>query len=99
MKFKITSKELGIQDCDFVATGDTAGDVVEQVVNHLRDEHDIDMPDAEVILQGEVVENPLSESDPAVELVVERLTSALNIVTPQETEKEQPHIPRVSTAI
>ena len=44
MTFKVTGKELGIQDCDFKASGDTAGDVACQVVNHLRDDMILDMP-------------------------------------------------------
>ena len=99
MTFKVTGKELGIQDCDFKASGDTAGDVARQVVNHLRDEHDLDMPDADTILEGNATDAPLDEADPGVALVVERMSSALNILPPEETEMTQPFVvPKFSTS-
>jgi predicted small metal-binding protein len=84
--------ELGIKDCDFVAGGETAGDVVRDVVEHLRAEHDLDMPDADTILAGELKEDPLELVDPSVRLVVERLTEALNIVPVEEPEIPKPSI-------
>jgi predicted small metal-binding protein len=79
MKNKIRCSELGVKDCDYVVSGGTAGDMVGEVVDHLRSEHGIDMPDADVILKGEVTEDPLDVVDPAVALIVERLTEALNL--------------------
>jgi predicted small metal-binding protein len=80
--------ELGVKDCDAVISGETAGDVVAEVVDHLRAEHDIDMPDADIILKGKVTEDPLDVVDPAVALVVERLTEALNL-----SPLERPTVP------
>jgi predicted small metal-binding protein len=95
---RIECIELGIKDCDFVASGETAGDVVREVVEHLRAEHDIDMPDADVILAGEVKEDPLELVDPAVKLVVERLTKALNIVPVERPELPEPSIGRTPSS-
>jgi predicted small metal-binding protein len=81
-KKRISCSELGISDCDYTASGEAAGDLVKEVVEHLRKEHDLDMPDADVIMAGEVKEDPLDLVDPAVVLVVERLIEALNIVPP-----------------
>jgi predicted small metal-binding protein len=89
---KVPCSELGIKDCDFVAEGETAGDVVGEVVEHLRAEHDMDMPDADVILAGEVDEGPLKMVSPAVKLVVTRLTEALNIVPAEEPETPKPSV-------
>ena len=97
MTKRIECIELGIKDCDFVAGGETAGDVVREVVEHLRAEHDIDMPDADVILAGEVKEDPLETIDPAVALVVERLTEALNIVPVDEPGIPEPSISRTAS--
>jgi predicted small metal-binding protein len=58
MAKEISCDELGIVGCDFIARGETAGDVVEQVVQHLHSEHDIDLPDADAILEGRVGDNP-----------------------------------------
>jgi predicted small metal-binding protein len=96
MMKKIECSELGIQDCDFTASGETAGDVVEQVVQHLRDEHDIDMPDADVILEGKVKEDPLASVEPDVALVIQRLTEALNIMPPEEPDMPEPPITRTT---
>ena len=79
MKKRIECSELGIKDCDFVASGETAGDVVRQIVSHLREEHDIRLPNADQILSGEDRADPLGPVDPAAALIVERLTEALDL--------------------
>ena len=100
MKMSITGKELGINDCDFEASGDTAGDVVSQVVDHLREVHDLDMPDVETILEGQSSDEFLSDADPGIALVVERLTSKLNIVRQDEDDVRPMPIPhKVTTSI
>jgi hypothetical protein len=53
------------------------------MVLHLRKEHDILMPDADVIPKGRSTKDPLGTVDPAVALIVVRLTKALNLL-PQE---------------
>ena len=98
MTKRIECSELGIEDCDFAASGETAGDVVREVVAHLRAEHSMDMPDADVILDGEVKEDPLELVDPAVELVVARLTEALNIVPVEEPGIPEPSLGRMPSS-
>ena len=88
----IEGSNLGIKDCNFVAKGESAGDVVKQIVEHLRAEHDLDMPDADVILAGELSRDPLEIVDPAVALIVERLTEALDIVPADEGKLPEPSI-------
>jgi predicted small metal-binding protein len=88
----VEGSNLGIKDCGFVAKGESAGDVVEQIVEHLRAEHDLDMPDADVILGGELSRDPLEIVDPAVALIVERLTEALDIVPAEEGKLPEPSI-------
>lgn len=92
---KIKCSELGIEGCDFLAEGEATGDVVKEVVEHLRAEHDIDMPDADGILAGGGVEEPLEMVDPAAQVVVERLTEALDIVPVEEPELARPSIGRL----
>lgn len=79
---RITCDDLGVKGCDLVAEGETPADVVEQVVEHLRSEHDIDMPDAEGILNKSILEPthiPGAEPDKDVQLVVRRLREKLGI--------------------
>jgi predicted small metal-binding protein len=91
---KVKCSQLGIEDCDFVAEGETAGDVVKKVVKHLRSEHQVDMPDADLITEGRMEEEPLEMADPAAKVVVERLTKALDIVPEEESEMPEPSIGR-----
>lgn len=90
MTKKITGSELGIQDCDFTARGETAIDVASQVVEHLRAEHGIDLPDAEVIMSGDLSTSIMPSADPAVHLIVDRLKETLNIVPPQSSTEARP---------
>jgi predicted small metal-binding protein len=90
----IKGSELGVKDCDFNARGETAGDVVRELVDHLRDEHAIDMPDADVILAGELSGDPREKVDPAVALIIKRLTNALNIVPSEGTQTPRPSASR-----
>lgn len=92
MSKKIKCKELGFQGCDFIAEGETSGDVVKEIVEHLKKEHDINMPDAEVILKGKMSDNLFDRADKATQLVIERLTEKLNIDTPDESEPPTPLI-------
>jgi predicted small metal-binding protein len=87
MSKKIKCSELGFQNCDFVAEGETAGDVVREIVEHLRSEHDIDLPDAEVILKGKMTESLFEQADKATQLVITRLTEKLNIDSSPEDPK------------
>lgn len=93
MSKKIKCSELGFQNCDFVAEGETAGEVVREIVEHLRSEHDIDMPDPEVILKGKMTEGPFEQADKVTKLVITRLSEKLNIdVSPEDPKPPKPAI-------
>jgi predicted small metal-binding protein len=79
MTIELRCSDLGIRDCSWVARGETAGDVVEQVVRHLRREQDINMPNPEQIIEGQVYDDPMDTLDPAVATLVERLREELNL--------------------
>jgi predicted small metal-binding protein len=88
---KLDGKQLGIEGCDFVAEG-TAGEVVRQFVDHLRDKHGIDMPDADQILQDEVSEEDVAEGriSRGAWIVTERLQDKLEIVPKGSSEPWPP---------
>lgn len=79
MTFKIKGSDLGVKNCDFVAAGETPQDVVEQMVTHLREEHDIRMPDEDVILTGGEGEWEAQEEDAGAAVIVKRLREALEL--------------------
>jgi predicted small metal-binding protein len=80
-KKEIHCSELGVHECDFVAQGETPAEVVEQVVEHLRSEYGIDLPDAEEILEGRTPTDRLMEGriDKDAALLVTRLREQLGI--------------------
>lgn len=47
---ELSCEEIGIADCDYVARGETAGDVVDDMIEHLEDHHDIELPDPDAIM-------------------------------------------------
>ncbi len=49
---EIKCSDLGIANCSYTARGETPGEAVEAMVKHLRQEHHLDMPDAEDILDA-----------------------------------------------
>ncbi len=52
MDYKLSMEDLGIANDSTILEADSPGELVEKVVEHLRAEHDIDMPDADVIMGG-----------------------------------------------
>jgi predicted small metal-binding protein len=80
MTRELSGSALGVENCNYVARGEAAADVVEDMVEHLEDEHDIDMPDTEDIMQGIDVEDYVFDTgDPAAALIVRRMREILNI--------------------
>jgi predicted small metal-binding protein len=73
---EIRGKDLGVANCDLVARAEAPGEIVHKVVGHLREAHDIDMPDAEVILEGQVEE---TDVDQKVWTIVKRIREDLNL--------------------
>lgn len=96
MTKRISCSELGVKDCEFTASGETVEDVVEEMVEHLRDTHDMDMPDADAIMTGKVGEGPLESMDDASGLVVQRMIEKLNILPDEESDLPKPTIGRTS---
>jgi predicted small metal-binding protein len=48
--YELNMADLGVANDSTVISGDSPGELVEKVVDHLRSEHNIDMPDADVIM-------------------------------------------------
>jgi len=92
MTKELGCSELGVKDCDFVASGETVSDVVEEMVGHLREEHDIEMPDAKTILKGDVTDESPEMADEATELIVNRMIEKLEITPPDTPEPPEPSI-------
>jgi predicted small metal-binding protein len=87
----IRCQELGIHDCDYVARGESPGDAVEEMVEHLDDHHDVDLPDVEDIMDPdfnlvEFWEANLEPDDEGSRIVVQRLREHLNIPGPEGLE-------------
>jgi predicted small metal-binding protein len=104
MTIKIECSSLGIKDCEFTATGETPGEVVEEMIEHLRSKHDLDMPDADTILNGELNSSSIGDANSAVSVIVKRLREALNITESTEStesieiESPKPTIGRTTSA-
>ena len=88
---EIHGQDLGIEDCFFNARGETAEDVMEAMFEHLRQDHDLDMPPVEEVLgdkpvpqealdlrRGAVVD-PGFPADEGVRLVIQRCLERLDL--------------------
>ncbi len=91
---EISCNKLGVENCDYVAEGETAGDVVTDMVKHLRARHGIDMPDEEVIISGKTRESILEQVDPQVKLIVKRLQEQLDMIRGQDFESSDETVPK-----
>lgn len=85
---ELSGEDLGVAGCDFVARGEAAGEVVELMVEHLQDEHGIDMPEPTVILDTYADEASLfaklaevfgGDTDKQTELLVQRIREELHL--------------------
>ncbi|OJX43929.1 MAG: hypothetical protein BGO78_02910 [Chloroflexi bacterium 44-23] len=94
---EVSAKELGVENCSFVARGITAGDVIEEMFDHLEKKHDFNMPDAETTLEMYMTDleeydlnnvtalNTELPLDEGVKLIVQRLKEKLNLsATPSD---------------
>ena len=52
-EYRISCDALGIAGCTRTFCGKTAGDVVDEIRDHLRAEHSINLPDKETILRSD----------------------------------------------
>ena len=95
---KVNCRKLGVEDCDWVARGETPADVVEEVVGHLRSEHGLDMPDTEKILGADFSADPLeTDLEPGIMTLVTRLREELNIVPPETAPEAGPAVAQVTS--
>lgn len=92
MTKEIGCGELGIQGCNYTASGDTPEEVVRKMVEHLRSEHEIDMPDAGAILTDTVGDDPLEDVGKGAALIIQRMTEKLNIVPGIKSKPARPII-------
>jgi predicted small metal-binding protein len=85
---EVRGADLGIADCDYVAEGEDAKAVVDQMAAHLEEEHGIEMPDADVVLGDypntadlllAVKEAFTGGADRETQMVVQRLREELEI--------------------
>jgi len=86
---ELKCEDLNVKDCDFVVRGDTPKDVIEQAVEHLREEHDISLPDAQRILDGKGIEHLEDQA----RLVAQRIREALDIKSEADTPGAGPGEP------
>ncbi|MGD8403487.1 MAG: DUF1059 domain-containing protein [Anaerolineales bacterium] len=97
MTKELTGQELGVTDCDFVVRGETVSDIVEGMVDHLRKKHNIQMPDAKVIVKGEAEDYFPEMDDKAAGLIVRRMIEKLEIVpSPDTPEPPKPAIGKLT---
>lgn len=90
-------EDLGIEGCDVVAQGETAGEVLREIVPHLRKEHNLNLPAVDDILEGKTSQDELfgGQEDEAVRLTVSRLREALGIEPVDTSERPAPARPSV----
>jgi predicted small metal-binding protein len=88
---EVHGQDLGVEGCIYNARGETAEDVMTDMFDHLRKEHDMDMPPAEDVLEitsvpeeaanlrRGVVVDPSLPRDKGVQLVIQRLLERLDL--------------------
>lgn len=86
MTKELKCDDLKVKDCDFTVRGESAREVIEQAVEHLRQDHDMMLPDAQTILDGKNLESLREE----VRLVVARMRETLDILGKPETPETGP---------
>lgn len=101
---ELSCEELGIADCDYVATGETAGDVVDDMIEHLEDHHDLDLPDPDVIMSFASGDEALDALDIDVQLseeariVTQRIREELQLGGDEGLEVDVFPPPRTTSA-
>ena len=89
----VSCQDLGVKNCTYMATAENMRDVVKNIVAHLRQYHDLNLPSASEILWAEEVpeessrtekqavveeaQTPTQKDDEGVQLVVKRLMELL----------------------
>jgi predicted small metal-binding protein len=100
MAIKIGCHQLGIENCDWVAQGETDEDVVQDVVQHLEKEHHLKMPRVSVILSGRVRDkSDLGEDEyEDVVTIIQRLNEVLDIEPYEDSTHSTPIVSRFPNA-
>jgi len=97
MAFSRACLDLRVHDCEGVAAGATAADIVEEVSRRLRKEKGIKLPATQVILEDGGIDDPMGTTmDPAAATIVRRLREALNLQGNTSTPDAGPAISRVT---
>ena len=94
MAVQISCSDLGIQGCNFSATGETPGQVIREVVEHVQAEHNINLPDTNTILDGKIQVDYFGGNDPGAEIIVKRLIEKLDTYPPSGPDLPAPSIGR-----
>ena len=87
--------DLGIKGCDYAASGETPADVLEYLLPHLADTHNLPMPKADEIMNGKSQSLLESNPDPGVDTVVRRLRQTLDIPAPDSLTEHRPTVGRL----
>lgn len=103
-QFQISGRDLGVAGCDEVFVGPSVGDVVEQVVDHMRSEHNIKMPDPDFILEPTMDEpdiirdvaravtvEPVNDESA---IIVRRMRDKLDIGRREDDERRRDDLPQ-----
>lgn len=97
MAIELSGKDLGVAGCDYTASGETPADVVDQMAEHLRKKHDIDMPGTQTIMEGRTSDNPIIEgTDDRVALIIRRMHSELDIPRSADGPDAEPAVGQVT---
>lgn len=100
MAVEIKCTQLGVADCGYVARGETTGDALEDMIEHLDEEHDVELPEPDAIIENRVDEDLL---DGEARVIVGRLQDQLNVadseegvpdVTEAPDQRAIPNVPR-----
>jgi len=73
---KLTGEDINVSGCRYTAEGDTPGEVLRLMVEHLNNEHGMDLPDPETILAWDEDETQLDRGD---RLALERMRERLGV--------------------
>jgi predicted small metal-binding protein len=93
---EVRCSHFGTADCPFVARGEDAGEVVDKILAHLKNEHKMHVPSRDTVLrtdlQGHTIVDDLAKAlggglDEGQLLIVKRLRDALDIGTEIERER------------
>ncbi|MHB1294036.1 MAG: DUF1059 domain-containing protein [Anaerolineae bacterium] len=94
---EIQCADLGIAECHGVFRGETPADAIEELRKHLRAEHDIDLPEADIILKSDpnwrfkdAVDDLMRDDyDEEEIIIVERLRTMFKVTTTEQARRQR----------